>query len=103
MASIYSTRFIGQTVVAGTPAIYTVASGYTAVVRHITLVAVASGVTGISVSLPGDCFVYHATSLATAPSIDWVGRQVFNGGDQLEVSCTGANVYAMVSGYLLSS
>lgn len=102
MASIYSTRFIGVQVVAGTPVTYTVPAGNVAVVRSISCTPLSSGLTAAYVAIASAAYIWHVATGTTLVSLDWEGRQVLNAGEGIQAVCTGANCSFVVSGYLLT-
>lgn len=100
--TVYSTKLISQLCAAGSTLTYTVPAGYVCVVRDISITPEASGLTLARVFAGGNQIVFSVTSGVLNVTQSWEGRQVFNAGETIEASATGAGVYFMVSGYLLN-
>jgi hypothetical protein len=101
--TVYSTRFIGQNVSPGSPALYDVPTGYVAVIRDITLVPQASGLTAAQGIISGIAVFYEVTSGTVAVGQYWTGRVVLTPGETLEFNVAGAACNVTVSGYLLTT
>ena len=102
MASVYSVRLADGTQGVGTAAIYTAPSGFTIVVRQITLVAFG-GCTLAAIYRQGPT-AYLAGSLqipAAGLFIMQEGRWVLNPGDVLEAQFLTAGGTYHLSGYQL--
>lgn len=101
--TVYSTRFIGLAVTAGESAYYTVPEGYVAVVRDISILPTASGLTSAQVAINGVTRFFQVVSATSGVSLHQEMRAVLNPGEELVFDCAGANCYVCISGYLLSS
>lgn len=104
MAAVYSTRFVGQAVeTTGLTDLYTVPTGYVAVVRTIRLCPTTAGTT--------DCLLQTTTPFVLASAINqpqyttWSdeGRHVLNAGEVLAIEVLSGTWLVEVSGYLLTS
>jgi hypothetical protein len=104
----YSTRFIAvrQSISSG-DGLYTVPSGYVAVVRDVVLWNNDSGEQSMSIgaTVPGplNVLISQWFNVGSNATVEWQGRQVLNAGDELWAYSAGVDASVMASGYLLSS
>lgn len=102
MGAVYSVRFAEGVASSGSsPSVYTVPSGYAAVLRDISL-AQTSGTPGLmAVALDGGpaCFTVSAPALYV--TLHEEGRWVFNPGDVIIVDAIAGDTNYFLSGYLL--
>lgn len=104
---VYSTQFCKGSVSGSPVVLYTVPSGYIAVLRSIAAynntgssqsVLLSPGVSGSS-----EGAFAKDDSLASGDVFQWEGRQVLNAGEQLIVAFPNATLAVMASGYLLEA
>lgn len=103
MANVYSTAFIGEKELSGS-AVYTVPTGYVAVVRDCDVFQGSSS-TGVYFQLlggEGQAFFWCSSLPLTAQWFQWTGRHVLNEGATLTALVGSGNPDVSVSGYLLS-
>lgn len=81
---------------------YTVPTGNVAVVRDISVVPLASGLTNAELAINGVTRVWEVTAGTSNNSLHEECRAVLNAGEELLFQCTGAGCEVCISGYLLS-
>jgi hypothetical protein len=104
----YSTRFVAvHEDLSGAPVLYTVPSGYVAVLRDVSVRNQTADTSLIQVgaTVPGPLNVVIAQfdSVAANDVVSWQGRQVLNAGDELWLYNSEGSAQAIASGYLLSA
>jgi hypothetical protein len=99
---VYSTRFIGEAVAAGSHATYTVPAGYVAVVVQILMLPTASGLTGASLESSAGWFLFSVTSGTLYVMQSSSIRAVLNAGETITTNSAGAAATWYVGGYLLA-
>jgi hypothetical protein len=99
---VYSTRFILGQATTTTSQSATVPAGKVWVLRTVTLVPAASGLTGaqIKVANAGYCWATGAVALGNSAIADL--HHVVNAGEAIDCEVFGAAGYYMVSGYQLT-
>jgi hypothetical protein len=104
MGRVYSTQLFNGALTPGTDVEYVVPSGYTVVVRDIqafNATAASEILFVMNVNLGSG--VVLAPPATGALSESWNGRVVVLAGQTIYFGCIGAQVDAIVSGYLLSA
>lgn len=104
---VYSTRFVCGQVGSGAQADsleWTVPAGKVAIVRSVSFVANAVGVTLLGVRPGGGNLGAFFSSAGTAlnDSKAWTGHQVLNAGDKVGLHWISGNVFVIASGFLLN-
>ena len=103
MASIYSTRFaLITSSSAGPTTLYTVPTGFKAIVRDVSGLASAAPA-GLAVGVNAAESFFSGLSLSNLESFHWEGRVVLNAGDTLALFVLAGTVQLVVSGYLLDA
>jgi hypothetical protein len=103
--TVYSTLLFTGLLPVGTGTLYTVPSGYVAVVRDIEVWSGATSQAGINFGLLSSGFYAVIWNLEIQPSAwqQWKGRVVAPAGLELQGYGGGqSTIHACVSGYLLS-
>lgn len=103
--AVYSTRFLAFSTTSTETETYTVASGFVAVVRDVSVYSGNTASDGWAVALADPlCYLYNGGNTGEAGWHQWVGRQILNAGEQLlgELFSGGELGSMMVSGYLLT-
>jgi hypothetical protein len=104
LAAIYSTRFVEQAITATSVNAYTVATGFVAVIRQITVFITGTGATATVLRSGGAAIMFRATSAAANDYVSQEGRWVLNAGEVLEISAGGTGAIQFnINGYLLTS
>lgn len=104
MAAVYSSRIASGTgLAAGDHVVYTVPTGYTLVIRDISLWQTAATSAIAYVANPDASAVAVSPSLAQYGVFHWEGRAVFNAGDTVSVDVFAGSWTYSLSGYLLSN
>jgi hypothetical protein len=103
MALLYSKQFIAGSAAPGAALNAVVPTGHIWVVRSIDIQTTVTGVTAVSVSIPGVAVIFRAVPPANFSSVTWQGRQVLNAGETLNAGSVGGAAFFMVSGYELTT
>lgn len=104
MASIYSTQFgHGAGTAGATGTLYTVPTGFVAVVRSIGLWNYAGGPGFCAINGPGGDAIFVGSSTGAQGMSTWEGRQVLNPGDTITYDLVSGDWTWLVSGYLLTA
>jgi hypothetical protein len=104
VAQIYSTRFaVGARPSGTTASVYTVPSGFVAVLRDVVLTPTGTGATDMLVVLHGVAVIVGVQSTGQFVSTHTAMRQVFNAGDVIDVQSISGDFQYALSGYLLSA
>lgn len=102
--SVYSTQFYCGLAPEGTAGLYTVPADRTLVVRDVEIYNSTAGPVLFQLFTTGpggNIQIYTDLALPAEKSVQWQGRTVLNGGQQLASSAGAAGVQLIVSGYLL--
>lgn len=101
MATIYSTRFCDVTISAGTTPLYTVPTGFVAVIREVLLLIADSGARAQLIRSGGGANIILHTAAAANEYTQWDMRAVLNAGDVLDGAIVTGTAGFFISGYLL--
>lgn len=103
--TVYSTQFAtGTMATAGPELVYTVPTGYRAVMRSLDAFRYSGSVFVCLLSLNGGPSCLGLASPASEPNAgfaSWFGYQVFNPGDQVYLAGNVTGITYLMSGYLL--
>lgn len=102
--SVYSTQFYCGLAPVGTQGLYTVPADRTLVVRDVELYNSSAGPVLFQLFCTGpggNIQIYTDLTLPVEKSVQWQGRTVLNGGQQLASSAGAEGVQLIISGYLL--
>jgi hypothetical protein len=102
--TVYSTRFAALTLApsGSLSAIYTVPSGFVAVLRDIDGIVTSGGAGQLFLGM-GATWWFEMPLLAATSGFQWRGRQVFLAGETISAQTVTATVQMHVTGYLLSA
>jgi len=103
MARAYSKLFYANQANVGPPGtVWTVAEGTVVVVRDIAVYNDHTAAQDVAVvTSPGSIVLFQSTALGVGSYDHWVGRQVLELGDALQVFCKAGPCRFRISGYLL--
>jgi hypothetical protein len=107
VSSVYSTQFFEGTASSGLLGIYTVQSGFVAIVRDVSGFLLPPGGGGIALaggtSLGSEWLWYETLATLGPIQVAWRGRLVIPAGESFDLTVTGGGSgSAVVSGYLLT-
>jgi len=103
VASIYSTKLAEGLQAAGSNSdVYTVPSGYVAVIRSIQLYVVSAGAATAIVAHKSVSFIACVNTTAAFQGEDFEMRAVLDAGDIINVTASGVEFSYLISGYLLT-
>ena len=102
MTTIYSTRFAEAAVVNTTATVYTVPSGFVAVIVDISVLLKGSGTNATVIRSGSVARILYVPGGTPPVYSHWTGRQVLNAGDVLHCQTTDTvGAEFVISGYLL--
>lgn len=103
MTALYSTQFAAGTEAGGsTTVVYTVPTGYVAVVRDIEVGAQSPPANSVAINYAGVAEIYSVDTITQYRTAQWRGRVVLNAGDTINVDAIAGTWTYIISGYLLS-